>query len=167
MAESDEMYDETSTAAINTPGNGMGAPHNNSGGGGDIQQKQQVKSGGDVEKIDAINGDMAGPQKQSPAAPVPTLDQCEKREMCISMAEVLKSFNNPISEEQAWAVLYQFTKLYKTVLVQAGGTHSRFKDIYVPGNLKNYNMHRDGTVHVNRAGIGRWNLLFTETDKNL
>lgn len=157
MAESDEVHTENCAVVAATMNGGS-----NCTGANIVNGKNY-----DVEKIEeVVAANEQQPQQQQQEKPLMTIDHCEKREMCISLAEVLKSFNNPISEEQAWAVLYQFTKLYKAVLVQQqqqdqqqhkSGTsgHKFRKDIYVPSNLKNFNIHRDGTVHVNRNGIGK------------
>lgn len=173
MAESDEVNAESCATTNNN--NNSTSTHTNNGANNITNGKNY-----DMEKIvevvamatDQQQQQQQLQQKQSP--PSMTIDYCEKREMCISMADVLKSFNNPISEEQAWAVLYQFTKLYKTVFVQlqkeqqkahkTGTSGHKFrKDIYVPSNLKNFSIHRDGTVHVNRNGIGKWKFYFFES----
>lgn len=95
-------------------------------------------------------------------AQLPNLNEqnCENREICISLLKVLKSFNSAISEEQAWAVLYQFAKLYKERISAQPSGGSRFKDIYVPTELSNINLHKDGSVHINLDKIGEWNFFF-------
>lgn len=38
----------------------------------------------------------------------------------VSLEEVLKTFNAPISEDQAWALIYQSARMFKAALLQEG-----------------------------------------------
>uniref|UniRef100_A0A8D9ER08 Protein spire n=1 Tax=Cacopsylla melanoneura TaxID=428564 RepID=A0A8D9ER08_9HEMI len=62
-------------------------------------------------------------------------------DLCVSLKHILFSFNAPISEEQAWALVYQFSKCFCSVLSDQDN-QSKFltkpKEIF---------LHRDGYVH--------------------
>lgn len=72
---------------------------------------------------------------------------CSDSSICVTLESILKSFNNPISEEQAWAILYQTLKIYRDFLNQEGFTRNKFHNLMVPVEPKNINLHKDGTVH--------------------
>ncbi|XP_063698663.1 protein spire isoform X2 [Culicoides brevitarsis] len=73
--------------------------------------------------------------------------KCEDAGSCVTLESILKSFNNPISEEQAWAILYQSLKMYRDFLCQDGFTRNRFHNLLVPAAPTNLNLHKDGSVH--------------------
>lgn len=74
-----------------------------------------------------------------------TIYDCSRPESCISLKTILSSFNAPLSEEQAWALIYQSVKLYKDVFQRQGTTYSNAD---VPDNLEDVSVHNDGTVHI-------------------
>lgn len=72
---------------------------------------------------------------------------CSDVATCVTLESILKSFNNPISEEQAWAILYQSLKIYRDFLNQDGFTRNRFHNLMVPVDATHINLHKDGSVH--------------------
>lgn len=65
---------------------------------------------------------------------------------CMSMTNILECFKTPLSEEQAWALIYQFVSLYRMVIVKR---RRYFSELEIPKSLDNLCLHRDGTVHCN------------------
>ncbi|KAI4823940.1 hypothetical protein KUCAC02_012492 [Chaenocephalus aceratus] len=65
-------------------------------------------------------------------------DLAEPREL--SLKEVLKSYEQPINEEQAWAVCYQCCSRLRRLPRPPAGGFSGLKD---PSSIL---LHRDGTV---------------------
>lgn len=60
---------------------------------------------------------------------------------CVSLLDILISFNAPISEEHAWALCFQCAKCIKNAFV-SDRTKCRVFD-----NLEQVKLHRDGHVH--------------------
>ena len=68
----------------------------------------------------------------------------ERRDQCLSLAQILVAFNAPISEEQCWAVAFQtFQLIHGTTL-----GHLLLLD---PDHLL---LARDGSVHPNSLSEG-------------
>lgn len=117
----------------------------------------------------------------APAPPtVVSITHCNDPESCVTLADILKCFNAAVSEEQAWALIYQSVRLYRDALRAAAdaaaaaaataatattatktttttsGIGATFKarngkhqpDTRLPNTLRNFNVHRDGTVHM-------------------
>lgn len=63
---------------------------------------------------------------------------------CITMTNILECFKTPLSEEQAWALIYQFVSLYRMVSLKR---RRYFNELEIPTSLDNLCLHRDGTVH--------------------
>lgn len=81
------------------------------------------------------------PRVTAPAERGETRDLAEPREL--SLEEVLKSYEQPINEEQAWAVCYQCCSGLRVPRPPTGRV-SRVKD---PSTIL---LHRDGTVSLQR-----------------
>ncbi|XP_055681316.1 protein spire isoform X2 [Lutzomyia longipalpis] len=75
---------------------------------------------------------------------------CSDTECCVSLQDILKSFNAPISEEQAWALIYRFVFSYRDTVRKSQDEQNR--EFRVPVSPRNYKLHRDGTVHVQFSG---------------
>lgn len=60
---------------------------------------------------------------------------------CISLLNILKSFNAPISEEHVWALCYQCTKCFRNSFNQHP---QRCK---IVKRLEQVTIHKDGYVH--------------------
>lgn len=84
-----------------------------------------------------------------------THSKCSDPNICVTLESVLKSFNNAISEEQAWAILYQTLKIYRDFLNQTGFIRNRFHNLMVPVEAQSINLHKDGTVHFNFRNGGK------------
>jgi hypothetical protein len=87
-----------------------------------------------------------------------SLDLCCDKENCLSLDDILRSFNAPLSEEQAWSLIYQSVLLYRNFIRLEFIDKNTKKDssqkkvshrIKVPKSPKNLNIHKDGTVHIN------------------
>lgn len=62
-------------------------------------------------------------------------------DLCVSLKNILVSFNTPISEEHAWALVYQFAKCFCSELSDKDNQSklvTKPKDVF---------LHRDGYVH--------------------
>lgn len=62
---------------------------------------------------------------------------------CVSLLDILISFNGPINEEHAWALCYQCAKCFKAALEKDRGLCRVVKE------LDQILIHRDGQVHEN------------------
>ncbi|KAG8275886.1 actin nucleation factor [Homalodisca vitripennis] len=67
---------------------------------------------------------------------------------CVSLLDILISFNAPINEEHAWALCYQCAKCFKNALQQDRGSCK------VVTELEQILLHRDGYVHANTIFAG-------------
>lgn len=129
--------------------------------------KNNVMNDVKLEVVSATTNTMATKKDTSPSKQ--SVEMCENSETCINLLTVLKAFNSAISEEQAWAVLYQLTKLYRERIKPSNDpqkqqhqqqVNGRFKDIFVPTELENFNLHKDGSVHVNFDKTGKFFKIF-------
>lgn len=75
-----------------------------------------------------------------------SIDCCTDPCSCMTLNDILKSFNAPVSEEQMWALIYQSVKLYRDAFQRS---EYNFKDMRAPQSTQNLNIHKDGSVHVN------------------
>ncbi|KAI5704999.1 hypothetical protein M8J75_010959 [Diaphorina citri] len=64
-------------------------------------------------------------------------------DLCVSLKDILVSFNAPISEEHAWALVYQYAKCF------CGEVSENEKDVSskLVTKPKAIFLHRDGYVH--------------------
>lgn len=86
------------------------------------------------------------------------LEFCCDKDNCLSLDDILRSFNAPLSEEQAWSLIYQTVLLYRN-FIRIEFVEKLTKDkkdlkksshrIKVPKSPKNLNIHKDGSVHIN------------------
>lgn len=70
---------------------------------------------------------------------------CNNPENCCSLKIILKSFNAPISEEQAWALIYQIFRLYRDAYIRPD---FKLRSLRTPNELDDINVHSDGSVHL-------------------
>lgn len=93
------------------------------------------------------------------AKKINSLEFCCDKENCLSLDDILRAFNAPLSEEQAWSLIYQSVLLYRNFIrIEFIDKHTK-KDataqkkvshrIKVPKSPRNLNIHKDGTVHIN------------------
>ncbi|XP_046619602.1 protein spire isoform X1 [Neodiprion virginianus] len=67
---------------------------------------------------------------------------------CLSLRDILLSFNGPISEEQAWALCYQCARCFKNAIFSHPHPSPRNDDrLYHVTELSHVLLHRDGDVH--------------------
>ena len=64
---------------------------------------------------------------------------------CVSIKNILECFKAALSEEQAWALIYQTISLYRRIA--AADKRHIFNDLEIPDAVENLNLHRDGSVH--------------------
>lgn len=78
-----------------------------------------------------------------------SVTHCNDPESCVTLADILKCFNAAVSEEQAWALIYQSVRLYRDAMATANGAATKTRlDLRLPTALKQYRVHRDGSVHM-------------------
>jgi Kinase non-catalytic C-lobe domain len=77
-------------------------------------------------------------------------------ENTISLEEILKSFNAPISEEQAWSLIFQTVAMYKHKLNNKLDT---FRDLHAPVAPRNLFVRKDGTVFVSCKNEGESRII--------
>lgn len=87
----------------------------------------------------------SGSNSNTPPLPPPFIYTCNNPKDCVNIKHILESFKAPLSEEQAWALLFQFISLYRRVA--ATGQRHIFNDLEVPEAMDNMSLHRDGSVH--------------------
>ncbi|KAK7874016.1 hypothetical protein R5R35_013423 [Gryllus longicercus] len=63
---------------------------------------------------------------------------------CLSLRDILVSFNAPINEQHAWALCYQCAKCFRGCLQTSRQTHQR---CFCVSELEHLLLHRDGHVH--------------------
>jgi spire len=88
------------------------------------------------------------------------LEFCSDKDNCLSLNDILRSFNAPLSEEQAWSLIYQSVLLYRNYIriefidkhTKKDATQKSSHRIKVPKSTKNLNVHKDGTVHITDSG---------------
>ncbi|XP_033150032.1 protein spire isoform X2 [Drosophila busckii] len=72
--------------------------------------------------------------------------QCACAEQCVTLNNILDSFKAPLSEDQAWALIYQFSSLYHKLALQAHLCQSDEYEAQLPTRFQ-LHVHRDGSVH--------------------
>lgn len=98
----------------------------------------------------------------APRAQHSCLERCSDKDNCLSLNDILRSFNAPLSEDQAWSLIYQSVRLYRDYI------HLEFIDrdadsetttqkntlhrIKVPKSTRSLNIHKDGYVHISDNG---------------
>lgn len=88
------------------------------------------------------------------------LEFCSDKDNCLSLNDILRSFNAPLSEEQAWSLIYQSVLLYRNFIhIEFIDKHTKKEAkqksshrIKVPKSTKNLNVHKDGSVHISDSG---------------
>uniref|UniRef100_A0A182Y065 KIND domain-containing protein n=1 Tax=Anopheles stephensi TaxID=30069 RepID=A0A182Y065_ANOST len=93
------------------------------------------------------NGECNGVGKVAVPVPVP---------ISVTLEEILKTFNAPISEDQAWALIYQASRMYKARLEEPG---SRLRDLRLPLHPHQLQVQKDGSCLVTaRSGKCLWTI---------
>lgn len=106
---------------------------------------------------------IAEPSSDKPekiSKPQNSLDFCSDKDNCLSLNDILHSFNAPLSEEQAWSLIYQSVLLYRNFIriefidkhTKKDATQKSSHRIKVPKSTKNLNVHKDGSVHISDNG---------------
>ena len=62
---------------------------------------------------------------------------------CLTLKQVVRSFSAPITEEHAWAVVYETVKTLDLCL----GNPAIFSRLFGASNLEHILIHQDGHVH--------------------
>ncbi|XP_065355766.1 protein spire [Calliphora vicina] len=79
------------------------------------------------------------------AATPPSICACNNPMGCVSVKNILESFKAPLSEEQAWALIYQSISLYRRIA--AAGKRHIFNELEIPDAVDNLSLHQDGSIH--------------------
>ncbi|XP_037957657.1 protein spire isoform X2 [Teleopsis dalmanni] len=74
---------------------------------------------------------------------------CANPEGCVTLQKILESFKSALSEEQAWALLYQYTAFYKNAAQLKNGCIFQMAEI--PENIDQFHIQVDGAVHCSCA----------------
>lgn len=86
-----------------------------------------------------------------------SLDFCSDKKNCMTVEDILKAFNAPLSEDHAWALIYQFVNMYKNFIhIEFIDKNTKTKKdkrsishrIKVPKAMEHLSIHKDGSVHV-------------------
>jgi hypothetical protein len=118
-------------------------------------QSKNEKNEDDVKNDMTDQKNLINNQKDQKENKVNSLDLCCDKENCLTLEDILKSFNAPLSEEQAWSLIYQSISLYRNFIniefidKNTKTLGKRSHKIKVPKSPKNLNVHKDGSVHVN------------------
>lgn len=88
------------------------------------------------------------------------LEFCSDKDNCLSLSDILRSFNAPLSEEQAWSLIYQSVQMYRNFIriefvdkhTKKDATQKSSHRIKVPKSTKSLNLHKDGSVHITDNG---------------
>lgn len=88
------------------------------------------------------------------------LEFCSDKDNCLSLNDIIRSFNAPLSEEQAWSLIYQSVQLYRNFIriefidkhTKKDATQKSSHRIKVPKSTRNLNVHKDGSVHISDNG---------------
>lgn len=81
------------------------------------------------------------------------LCHCNDPNGCVNLLYILQCLNAPVSEEQGFALIHQSINLFRDALYSVLDTPSQGNQLTerclrLPTNLRNLNVHRDGSVHV-------------------
>ncbi|XP_058125092.1 protein spire [Anopheles ziemanni] len=125
-----------------------------------VSSKMMPRSGeGDGERVAKIGG--GGVRRTEPSAP--TVDVSGPAEnggsvgvrgavVCsggagtsVTLEEILKTFNAPISEDQAWALIFQASRMFKARLQESG---CRLRDLRLPLHPHQLHVQKDGSCFV-------------------
>ncbi|KFB49461.1 AGAP008102-PA-like protein [Anopheles sinensis] len=63
----------------------------------------------------------------------------------VTLEEILKTFNAPISEDQAWALIFQASRMFKARLQESG---CRLRDLRLPLHPNQLHIQKDGSCFV-------------------
>ncbi|XP_058450799.1 protein spire isoform X2 [Malaya genurostris] len=83
--------------------------------------------------------------------------------LSVTLEDVLKTFNAPISEDQAWALIYQSARMFKAKLQE---TNCRLRDLRLPVETRHLNVHKDGSCFVT-VGDKDKNLYVASSQKKI
>lgn len=115
-----------------------------------VEESEIISDKATMATIDTTHGD--------PVKIENCLEFCCDKDNCLSLDDILRSFNAPLSEEQAWSLIYQTVLLYRNFIriefidkntKDSSGSKKSSHRIKVPKSPKNLNIHKDGSVHIN------------------
>lgn len=124
------------------------------------------KSSSDVKAMGKTKMDLVPAKQPTSKLHHTCLEFCSDKDNCLSLNDILRSFNAPLSEEQAWSLIFQSVRLYRDFI------HIEFIDkktkkdsikiqksshrIKVPKSTRSLNVHKDGFVHISDNGESTW-----------
>ena len=68
---------------------------------------------------------------------------CLNSNNCLTLKQIVASFSAPITEEHAWAIVYETVKTLDICL----GNPAIYSKLYSASNLDHVLVHQDGLVH--------------------
>lgn len=143
--ETEEGFLSTSPDSANgdthAHAHGLGLGHTLTHSQTELQQSGNVGGNGGINSSEASNGTLSSRQLLLQA-----FYQCSASDQCVKLDNILDSFKAPLSEDQAWALVYQFTSLYHKVAVQAHRCTNDDYESQLPRQFE-LHLHRDGSVH--------------------
>lgn len=87
------------------------------------------------------------------------LEFCSDKDNCLSLSDILRSFNAPLSEEQTWSLIYQSRQMYRNFIriefidkYTKNATQKSWHRIKMPKSTKSMDLHKDGSVHITDNG---------------
>lgn len=109
--------------------------------------------------------------KRPSSTPNAFITHCSNPDGCVTLADILKCFNAAVSEEQAWALIYQSVRLYRDALHIGmnghddgngnGNKQTTFDSrLRLPNAPRYFNVHKDGSVHVSFQRQGKCMICF-------
>lgn len=127
-----------------------------------MEKVKQNKSP-DINKSHIMDKPMEKSEKMLNGKIQNCLEFCSDKDNCLSLNDILRSFNAPLSEEQAWSLIYQSVQLYRNFIriefidkhTKKDATQKSSHRIKVPKSTKNLNVHKDGSVHITDNGESR------------
>ena len=68
-------------------------------------------------------------------------------EMCLNLEKITSSFNSPITEEHAWAIVFECVKCLKDISENNNVSQSSKQKVFIVTNTQQIKIHREGRVH--------------------
>lgn len=116
------------------------------------KEKILINNDDDSDNVNGIDEATGGFENSNNNNVTQFICRCSNKEDCLTLEDILKSFNAPLSEEQAWALIYQSVKLYRDAYRIEG---FQIRSLKIPKGLENLNVHKDGSIHVTCNNKGK------------
>lgn len=143
--ESEEGFLSTSPDSANGDAHAHGLGHTMTHSQTELKQSGNGGSGS-IGGINGSSSEASNGALSSRQLLLQAFYQCSASDQCVKLDNILNSFKAPLSEDQAWALVYQFTSLYHKVAVQAHRCTNDDYEAHLPRQFE-LHLHRDGSVH--------------------